>query len=157
VNKFSEEESKKILLINKKVHAGFKDLDALIKNKIFNNKRISIKVVIDKARIIDSDIKKGMEEAIALYDIEYHRVSLSSPEQIVNKIKSLDIPCTDVICLARGGGENLDVFENLDICECILDRKTMIASAIGHADNITLFEKLSDKKFITPPQLRQLS
>jgi hypothetical protein len=152
VNKFSAEESKKILLINKKVDIGFKDLDALIKNKIFNNKQISIKVILGKAGIIDSDIKKGMEEAIALYDIEYHRISLSSPEQIINKIESLDVPGTDLICVARGGGDNLNVFDDLDICESILDRKTMIASAIGHAENITLFEKLSDKKFITPTQ-----
>ncbi|MEO9005368.1 MAG: exodeoxyribonuclease VII large subunit, partial [Ginsengibacter sp.] len=34
----------------------------------------------------------------------------------------------------------------------ILSRNAIIASAIGHADNITLFEKLSDKKFITPTQ-----
>jgi len=152
VNKFSEEEAKKILLINRKVDIGFKDLDALIKNSIFNNQRISIKVIMGKAGIIDSDIKKGMEEAIALCDIEYHRISLSAPDQIICKIKSLDNPGTDLICVARGGGENLEVFENLDICESILDRKAIIASAIGHADNITLFEKLSDKKFITPTQ-----
>jgi hypothetical protein len=43
VNNFSAEESKKILLINKKVDNGFKDLDAVIKNNIFKNKWISMK------------------------------------------------------------------------------------------------------------------
>jgi hypothetical protein len=65
VNKFSEEEVKKILLINKKVATGFKDLDAHIKNSVFNNKRLSIKVIMGKSGIIDSDIKIGMEAAIA--------------------------------------------------------------------------------------------
>ncbi|MDB5276133.1 MAG: hypothetical protein JWR61_1088 [Ferruginibacter sp.] len=152
VNKFSEEEVKKILLINKKVATGFKDLDAHIKNAIFNNKRLSIKVIMGRSGIIDSDIKKGMEAAIALYNIEYHRVSLSSPAEIINKIISLDTPDTDIICVARGGGENLEIFENLEICNAILERKTIIASAIGHATDVTLFEKLSDKKFITPTQ-----
>ena len=46
VNKFSQEEIKKILLINKKVAAGFKDLDAHIKNSVFNNKRLPIKVIM---------------------------------------------------------------------------------------------------------------
>lgn len=152
MNKFSDEETKKILLINKKVTEGFKDLDAHIKNCIFNNKRVSIKVVMGKSGIIDTDIKKGMEAAISLYDIEYHRISLSGPDEIISKIKSLDTSTNDVICVARGGGENLDIFENLGICESILGRKTIIASAIGHADNVTLFEKISDKKFITPTQ-----
>jgi len=150
VNKFSEEEIKKILLINKKVAAGFKDLDAHIKNSVFNNKRLSIKVIMGKSGIIDADINKGIEAAIALYNIEYHRVSLSAPSEIINKIISLDTPDTDIICVARGGGENLEIFENLEICNSILERKTIIASAIGHATDVSLFEKLSDKKFITP-------
>jgi exodeoxyribonuclease VII large subunit len=152
VNKFSEEDTKKILLINKKVELGFKDLDSHIKTSVFNNKRLSIKVIMGKSGIIDSDIKKAMESSMALYDIEYHRVSLTAPEEILSKINMLDVPGTDIICLARGGGENLKIFDNLDICECILNRNAIIASAIGHAEDVSLFEKLADKKFITPTQ-----
>lgn len=152
VNKFSEEETKKIILINKKIDDGFKDLDAHIKNAIFHNKKISIKIIMGKSAIIDSDIKKAMESSIALYDIEYHKISLSAPEQIIDKINFLDNLGADIICIARGGGENLEIFENLDICESILDKNTIIASAIGHAENVSLFEKLADKKFITPTQ-----
>ena len=123
-----------------------------IKTSVFNNNRLSIKVIMGKSAIIDSDIKKAMESSMALYDIEYHRVSLTAPEEILSKIKMLDIPGTDIICLARGGGENLKVFDNLDICEGILNRNAMIASAIGHAEDVSLFEKLADKKFITPTQ-----
>ena len=97
------------LHLRKKVAVGFKDLDAHIKNCIFNNKRVSIKVIMGKSGIIDTDIKKAMEAAISLYDIEYHRISLSAPEEIIVRIKSLDTPGTDVICVARGGGENLDI------------------------------------------------
>jgi exodeoxyribonuclease VII large subunit len=152
INSFSEEDARKIMLLNKKVDSGFKDLDAHIKTKIFNNEPLNIKLVMGKSAIIDSDIKKGMESAIALYNIEYHRVSLSAPKEIIAKIQSLDSEGADIICVARGGGENLQTFDDLDICESILDCKTIIASAIGHADNVTLFEKLSDKKFITPTQ-----
>ena len=105
-----------------------------------------------KSGIIDSDIKDAMEIAVSLYDIEFHRVSLSSPKEIINKIISLDDGNADVICVARGGGENLSTFEDAEICESILNRKTVIASAIGHAQDVSLFEKLSDKKFITPTQ-----
>lgn len=151
-NRFSDEETKKILLINKKIELGFKDLDAHIKSRIFNNETITIKVVMGKSGIIDSDIKKGMQSSSSLFNIEYHRVSLSAPNDIVAMIKSLDTPQTDLICVARGGGEHLETFEDFDICQVILECKTIIASAIGHAENVTLFEKLSDKKFITPTQ-----
>ena len=152
INKFSEEETKKIILINQKVTEGFKDLDAHIKKAIYNKKTISIKIIMGKAGIIDADIRQGIEAAIALYEIEYHRISLSSPTEIINKIYDLDVPETDLICIARGGGDNLVMFENLDICASILQRSTIIASAIGHASDVSLFEKLSDKKFITPTQ-----
>jgi exodeoxyribonuclease VII large subunit len=90
VNTFSEEETKKILLINQKVETGFKDLDAHIKTKIFNNEKIAIKIIMGRSAIIDNDIRKGMQSALALFEIEYHRVSLSAPEEISSKIKQLD-------------------------------------------------------------------
>lgn len=152
VNKFSEEETKKIELLNKKVEKGFKDLDAHIKDAIFHNKRMAVKVVMGRSGIIDTDIKRAMEEAITLYDIEFYRISLASPSEIIRTIKTLDAQGADLICIARGGGENLEIFENAEICEAIIDTQTIIASAIGHAQDVSLFEKLADKKFITPTQ-----
>ena len=150
VNKFSEDDTKKIELINAKIENGFKDLDAHIKQGIFNNERISVKIIMGRNGIIDTDINKAMESVVQVYDIEYCKISLSSTEQIIEAIKALDSEGADVICVARGGGENLDIFDNFDVCESILETFTIIASAIGHAQNVTLFEKLADKKFITP-------
>jgi exodeoxyribonuclease VII large subunit len=152
INKFSEEEIKKIGLLNKKVEKGFKDLDAHIKDAIFHNKKISVKVIMGRSGIIDADIKKAMEEAVTLYDLEFHRISLASPAEIIKTIKTLDAQGADLICIARGGGENLEIFENQEICDSIIDTQTIIASAIGHAQDVSLFEKLADKKFITPTQ-----
>lgn len=60
VNKFSEEEVKKIALLNKKVAAGFRDLDAHIKSAIFQDRRMTVKVIMGRSAIIDTDIKKAM-------------------------------------------------------------------------------------------------
>jgi exodeoxyribonuclease VII large subunit len=152
VNKFSEEEIKKIGLLNKKVEKGFKDLDAHIKDAIFHNRRLSVKVIMGRSGIIDADIKKAMEEAITLYDMEFYRISLASPSEIIKTIKTLDAQGADLVCIARGGGENLEIFEDLDICEALIGTETITASAIGHTQDVSLFEKLSDKKFITPTQ-----
>jgi exonuclease VII large subunit len=78
-------------------------------------------------------------------------VSLSSTIEIIQAIDEHDNDDIDILCVARGG-DNLAIFEDLAICESILDRETIIASAIGHAQDVSLFEKLADKKFITPTQ-----
>lgn len=149
-NKYSEVDEKKMELINKKVAQTPKDLDAVIKNAVFNNRVIKIVVIMGRSGIIDNDIKKAMGDVSTLFDLKFHRVSLSASSEIINAIKTFDKEDTDIICVARGGGENLETFDDTDICNAILDCKTIIASAIGHADDVTMFEKLSDKKFITP-------
>lgn len=149
-NKYSDEEIKKLNVINKKIELGLKDLDTLIKNAIFHNQPVRIRVILGKAAIIDHDIKKGMGDTIALYQITYHPVTLTSPQAIINMLQSLDNEEADVICIARGGGENLDIFDNINICEAALQSKAIIASAIGQDVNVTLFEKIADKKFSLP-------
>jgi hypothetical protein len=55
-NKFSEEEIKKITLINQKIEQGFKDLDAFIKNAIFNNRRFPPAMQISSANFSPSNM-----------------------------------------------------------------------------------------------------
>ena len=154
-NKFSEEDIKKVEILNQKVDIGIKDLDSLIKKRIFDQKPINVHILMGKNAIIDGDIIKQMNEGIALYNIKFHRVSFSSSSEISSKMVTLDQSDTDLICVARGGGENLEVFDKPEICKTAIERKCIIASAIGHADNVTLFEKVADKKFTTPTAFGQ--
>lgn len=149
-NKYTEEDLKKLYILNKKIDIGSKDLDMAIRNAIFHNIRFRIRIILGKSAIIDHDIRKGMVDAIALYDISYHTVSITSTDDIIKMIKYLDNDNTDLICLARGGGENLSIFDNIEICEAALQTKAIIASAIGHDVDVTLFEKIADKKFSLP-------
>lgn len=149
-NKFSEEDIKKLSILNKKVEQGNKDLDTAIKNAIFHNHTLNIGIILGKSAIIHHDIQKGMGEAIALYNISYHPTNLTSPNEISNMIEALDNQEFDVICIARGGGDNLSVFDNPDLAEKALGRNAIIASAIGHDIDVTLFEKIADKKFSLP-------
>ncbi len=150
INKFSEEDVKKIDLVNGKLTLGFKDLDTCIKKAIFENRTFHIKVITGKSAIIDSDIRRGLGGALPLFQIEFVRVTLTSVAEITSMVRQIDEIAPNLICIARGGGENLDVFELPEIAECLLDCKTILATAIGHADNVTLAEKMADKKFITP-------
>lgn len=44
----------------------------------------------------------------------------------------------------------MEAFGKPELVKTILNRKKVIASAIGHADDVTLFEQAADKKFATP-------
>jgi exonuclease VII large subunit len=152
-NKFSEEDVKRLEILNKKISTGLKDLDTYLQKNLYENKVSRIDIIIGKAGIIDTDIKKALKEGVAFYDLQFHRINLSSPAEISGKIKQLEAAQATVIAVARGGGENLEVFDKLKTCEAALSSKAIIISAIGHAENVTLFEKIADKKFITPTDL----
>lgn len=149
-NKYSDEDIKKIEIINSKLKSGIKDLDSQIKQHAYLDTPLKIVVIIGKTAIIDNDIKTALGAAVAHYSINYVRVSFTSIKDISDCILHYDATDVDVICVARGGGDDLAVFEKPELVESILNRKKIIASAIGHADDITLFEKVADKKFAAP-------
>lgn len=154
-NKFTEEDYKKIEVLNKKSEIGIKDVDSIIKRKIFNSEKITVRVILGKAAIIDTDIIKQMAEWIALYDINYHRVSFASEAEIASKIIEVAKSNPDIICVSRGGGDRLEIFDKPVIAEAAVGLDCAVVSAIGHEVNKTLFEKISDKSFITPTAFGQ--
>lgn len=150
VNKFSAEEIKSIEIINNKLKTGIKDLDSHIKQHVYNNTQMKVAVILGRNAIIDNDIKTALGAAVAHYSINYFRVSLSSIKEISDAIVRFDSSDVDLICVARGGADEFGAFQKPELVEFILNRKKIIASAIGHADDVTLFEKVADKKFATP-------
>ena len=53
----------------------------------------------------------------------------------------------------RGGGPGLEIFDDVAIAEASLLLKPILVTAIGHAQDDTLLQKLADKQFITPTAL----
>jgi exonuclease VII large subunit len=111
---------------------------------------MKIAVIIGKSAIIDSDIITALGSAVAHYDLIFVRVSIASIKEISDAILKFDSSDVELICVARGGGEQMEALNKTELVEFILDRKKIIASAIGHADDVSLFEKVADKRFTTP-------
>ncbi len=154
-NKHSEEEWKTIELLQKKVTAGYRDVTSFIKTKIIHNEPFRIVIIIGKTGIIDSDIKHQQRESIARYSIHYERVSLTSEADILGAIKKFDNENTDILVVARGGGENLDIFNRPAIAERCISLTPYFLTAIGHKEDNTLLQKVADKAFIVPAELGQ--
>ncbi len=61
----------------------------------------------------------------------------------------------DILAIARGGGDNLEIFDKPEIAEVALGLDSYFVTAIGHAQDVPLLEKIADKTFITPTAFAQ--
>jgi len=154
-NKYSEEDIKKIELMQHKAVTGYRDVYSWIKEKIINGESFKIGIIIGRSGIIDNDIKHQLRESIGYYDITFHRINLSSEEDILATFERLNQDKYGVIAISRGGGDNLDIFNRFSLAQKAVTLKSLFITAIGHKDDVTLLQKVADKSFITPSEMGQ--
>jgi len=151
VSNFTEEDLKKIQIQKQKSDLGYKDVDSLIKKKIFNSQVVNIGIITGQTGQIDNDIRTSLGAAVQYFKLLFRKANLNSVTAITTELKSIDGDNSfDLIVIARGGGPGLEYFENSSLCQATLSINKPIISAIGHEPDKTLFEKISDKSFITP-------
>lgn len=155
LNKYSDDEVKKIELMQRKANSGYRDVYSWLKEKIINEESFKIGVIIGKTGIIDNDIKHQLRESIGFYDLSFHRVNLSSEQEILAAIDRLSSEHYGLIAISRGGGENLDIFNKFSLAEKAISLESLFITAIGHKDDVTLLQKVADKSFITPSEFGQ--
>lgn len=142
-------ESEKLKILSEKSQMGIKDMDGLIRSKIFRNQPVIIRVIVGRTGTIEEDIRKAIGFLPPLYNIDYRKTTLDSPPQIITALVELDKKGADIICISRGGG-NLEIFNDNELCRKIVSLNAIIGSAIGHASDENLFDLVADKKFPTP-------
>lgn len=150
----TEEQLKRIKLIQKKAKMGYRDVDSFIKSKIVGDEKTKVIIIIGNNAIIDNDIKHQLEEAIGFYKFRFERISLASEASIISALQALDEE-TDILVIARGGGDNMSIFDKPGIAEVALGLKSYFLTAIGHEIDKTLLQQVADKAFITPSHLGQ--
>ena len=152
--RYSEDEMKAFQVIQKKAETGYKDVDSFIQSKIINGETITVVILIGKAGIIDSDIKHQLQEAIGYYKFHFVRINLTSEKEIIESFHYYQKKC-DILAIARGGGEHLEIFDRAEIAETALSLSVYFITALGHKENVPLLQKVADKPFITPTALGQ--
>ena len=133
-----------------KVHRGYRDLTPIIENKLFNDEKVKIALIIGNSSIIESDINSELSDSVIRYSIDMHSINLSSVNEIVNKLNELNKDEYDAIVVSRGGGTGLDIFNNIAVAEVAINMKPIFVTAIGHAEDKNLLQEIADKKFATP-------
>jgi exodeoxyribonuclease VII large subunit len=154
-NKYNDDDLKKIELMQQKAVTGYRDVYSWLKEKIINEEPFKVGIIIGKTGIIDNDIKHQLRESIGFYDLNFHRINLSSEEEIITTLDRLNNENYGVIAVSRGGGDNLDIFNRFKIAEKAVTLRSLFITAIGHKDDVTLLQKVADKSFITPSELGQ--
>src|SRR6266542_2905283 len=153
-SKYTDEQLKAFEVLQKKAEQGYKDVDGFIKKRIIQQQPVTVTILVGKTAIIDSDIKHQLKEAIGFYNFKFERINLSFEAEISSALLSHD-KNTDILVVARGGGENMEVFNRASLAEHALSLTSLFITAIGHKEDTSLLQKVADKVFITPTALGQ--
>jgi len=139
-------------LRQKQMGKGYRDVEALIKEHIYNGTEIRIANLYGSTAIVHKDFEKGLADAIVRFKIQDFRCNFQSKAEIQAMLQHLNAVEVDAIALVRGGGDkaSLEIFNDSDIGNAALALKPALISALGHTVDETLIDKIADKKFALP-------
>ena len=141
------------LVYEEKAKKGWKDVEKVLTEILSGGNMPKIALVVGESAITDEDVFRGMGSAASFYEINVERTNLTKEEDVIQKLRELDRKGYDLIALVRGGGSGLEVFDSTTFAKEVLSLQTPFVTALGHAKNLHLLDKIADKYFITPTQL----
>ncbi|HEV3413403.1 MAG TPA: exodeoxyribonuclease VII large subunit [Puia sp.] len=156
VNKYSAEELRAVAIQQQKADQGFRDVEGFLKSRIANNEPVTVTILVGRTAIVDSDIRHALEGSVGFYRVRFERIGMISEGEILEALRRFDdVSTTDLLVLARGGGDRMEVFDSLVLAEYCLGLGPLFVTAIGHKEDSSLLQRIADKAFITPTALGQ--
>jgi len=147
-----EKLEKTVQLFRDKASKRDVDVDKILMRKIFAGEKPRITIIYGNEGIVDKDVAAGLQGLGEHYQLQELRTSLSDAKSIITALKKAE-PSSDVICVARGGGSGLEVFDNIELAAAVISLRCGTISSVGHAADSTLFRQICDKRFATPTAL----
>ena len=140
-----------------------------LKNKLFNeglfddnHKKVlptlypsKVAVLCGKDSAAMSDIKIQFNRRWPLCEVDYYSVIVQGsegPSSMIKTLKDIDTLGYEIIVLARGGGsfEDLFCFNDERLVRTIYNLNTFIITGVGHQQDFTLVDFVSDRRAPTP-------
>ena len=144
---------KTIEVLQKKQALGYKNCDQFIRNKLYKTEIIKIGFLYGLGAITDKDVTKMWTGGMDKFAPTFTKVNFNSTKDILLAVKKMEANGNELICLFRGGGDQMERFNDPDLAEGLLHLNAILVTALGHGVDNTLVRKISDKPLITPSAL----
>ncbi|NQV17769.1 MAG: hypothetical protein HQ534_04420 [Armatimonadetes bacterium] len=137
-------------LIKEKSQKPYFNIDHYIKSKLKKNIHPTISLISGLSSSVLPDFFNALGDQKEKFDFDKPQINLTSKDAIINALSDITLNSSDIVVFIRGGGEGLEIFNDYHIVKKAMNIDPYIISAIGHAENSTLFDSVADKKFDTP-------
>lgn len=146
----SEKEMKQIELRNLKSQEGFKNVDSLLENKLFQDERPSVALLFAESSITTEDFKKGVQAAATHIDFYEYKVAFSNAAALAEKLKQIDAKQYDIIAIVRGGGSGIEKLDEIEVVEALVNLETPWIYGVGHEKENLFIRNIADKVIPIP-------
>lgn len=143
-------DSEKAEIYRIKRDCGLKNIDHVIQSILLSGGKPTILLITGNASLALEDVESQIIGVADRYLIPKRKLSLASSDLICREIELAQKSKPDVIALVRGGGQALEVFDDLGIAKAIATSPIPVVTAIGHAGNNPMAQQIADKAFETP-------
>lgn len=134
---------------------GFKNVDAVLEEKLFKDERPKVALVFATTSITMADFNAGVNAAAVKIDFKEERQSFGNAATLSSFLQVLDSQQYDVIALIRGGGSGIESLDEIGVLQTVAAMSTPIICAIGHVGEELFMKSIADKVAPTPNGLGQ--
>ena len=138
-----------------KTKRGFKNVDAVLEDKLFRDERPKVALIFASTSITMADFNAGVNAAAVKIDFTELRQSFGNGTSLAAFLKQQDGVQFDTIALIRGGGNGIEALDDISVLQTVSEMKTPIICAIGHVGEDLFLKSIADKVASTPNGLGQ--
>lgn len=155
-NELTDEEIERLQLLQKKASQGSRPVDSVLESILYSSERHPrVALLFAEGSITDADFRAGVQAASGHITFEEFRQSFNNVAGLVTQMKNIDSSHYDALCIVRGGGSGLEVFDKPELATALMALATPTITAIGHEQDMPLLCKVSDRNIGTPSLLGQ--
>lgn len=151
-SKVSEEEKRFWELQRTKAQSGKKDISLVFKNKLFSNLKPRVALLWATSSCTRTEFHNAAGNAGQSIEMVQYDTTFANIPQTIRLLKEADGKF-DAVALVRGGGSGLEVFNNNELLSTIVNMKSAVISAVGHAEEKHNLKLLADMVIDTPTAL----
>jgi flagellar biosynthesis GTPase FlhF len=151
----TEQDLKRSAIRIAKSKKGFKNVDAILEDKLFRDERPKVALVFASTSITMADFNAGVNAAAVKIDFTEQRQSFGNATMLAAFLRQQDSAKYDVIALIRGGGSGIEALDEVEVLQAVSEMNTPVICAIGHVGEELFMKSIADKVAPTPNGLGQ--